>query len=383
MYWVASFLTGDRNPSQVKVPERECGRGGRNPMNDNDHSRQAPVSVRLASFGKHPAWNDHMEDLGLETANLNQFKQVLYFSGIRGNVDSGTWDKQESHAPPLRFHHRVLYLLPDAVILARLWASSDGKGRTRYPLVVCAECPRAALDWALVQVPSRLDLLEKRLLPSLQADEVREHLDRTRRELQDLALRTAATPEAQAVATPAAPDVIRQLAARPEMAPNRQGLLRVLYAIERHMHAFAPGTGHQDSTHSAQLRVPTCADSFLDAMRLWSAFLTTQLDLSTPLMVLCPLDAPWIDLLVGTPGMPQLFCLKATEDNLPLTTSIPYSFEEDFLARAQRILDDATAKTPPASLSVFRDIAPAAAPGPLAAWSTRLSSLFGTKTQQS
>ena len=40
--------------------------------------------VALAAFGKHPGWDDHVEDLGLETQSLNLAKTVLYVDGIGG-----------------------------------------------------------------------------------------------------------------------------------------------------------------------------------------------------------------------------------------------------------------------------------------------------------
>ena len=47
--------------------------------------------VGLAAFGKHPGWDDHVEDLGLETESLNLAKTLLYVNGIGGQIDSGAW----------------------------------------------------------------------------------------------------------------------------------------------------------------------------------------------------------------------------------------------------------------------------------------------------
>ena len=353
------------------------------PMHDKDQSEPAPVTVRLATFGKHPAWDDHMEDLGLETTELNQFKELLYFSGIRGNIDAGAWDKPSDGDPPcLSFMHRILYLLPDTVILAQLRASHDGKGRSRYPLVVCAQSPRSALPWAMAHIPGRLDSLEKRLLPTLQANEVREQVDRARRELQDLALQQQVVHATTDPALPTTPNAVRQLAERTEMGPDQRGLLTVLYAIERQMGAFAPEARTRAPEATAQLRVPPCADNFPAATTLWSAFLNTQLHPDTPLMLICPLEAPWVDLLVGTPGKAQLFCLRATETSVPLTTSIPYSLEEDFLSRARSLLADALTDTVAGSLSIFRETMTSGGTGPFGAWFTRFSSLLGSNNQQ-
>jgi len=37
--------------------------------------------IFLAAFGKHPGWNDHMDDVGLETESLVAAKTRLYVDG--------------------------------------------------------------------------------------------------------------------------------------------------------------------------------------------------------------------------------------------------------------------------------------------------------------
>src|SRR5688572_20736555 len=62
-------------------------------------------SLYLAAFGKHPGWDDHIDDLGLETDLLIRVKQLLYIEGIASNLDKGSWDEL---APPDRlekFNH--------------------------------------------------------------------------------------------------------------------------------------------------------------------------------------------------------------------------------------------------------------------------------------
>src|SRR5579862_6325420 len=66
-------------------------------------SKTAPA-LHLAAFGKHPGWNDHLDDLGLETDSLINAKRLLYLQGISQNIDSGAWEKLDSPPNPLPPH---------------------------------------------------------------------------------------------------------------------------------------------------------------------------------------------------------------------------------------------------------------------------------------
>jgi hypothetical protein len=53
------------------------------------------VKVHVAAFGKHPGWDDHIEEIGLDSALLVNAKRVLYTECIGGNIYSGVWEKLE------------------------------------------------------------------------------------------------------------------------------------------------------------------------------------------------------------------------------------------------------------------------------------------------
>ena len=93
--------------------------------------------VGLAAFGKHPGWDDHVEALGLETESLNIAKTVLYVNGIGGQIDSGAWEKLDAAQPLPDFNHVFVWQRSGQILVGRLWSSSDGKGRKRYPMVIC------------------------------------------------------------------------------------------------------------------------------------------------------------------------------------------------------------------------------------------------------
>ena len=55
----------------------------------------AQARVHVAAFGKHPGWDDHIEEIGLDSDLLVKAKRLLYTEGIAGNIDSGAWEKLE------------------------------------------------------------------------------------------------------------------------------------------------------------------------------------------------------------------------------------------------------------------------------------------------
>ena len=58
--------------------------------------------IFLGAFGKHPGWDDHVEDLGLETGSLVTANTLFYVQCIGGESDAGAWEKLED-SPRLAF----------------------------------------------------------------------------------------------------------------------------------------------------------------------------------------------------------------------------------------------------------------------------------------
>ncbi len=300
--------------------------------------RGAPSApeVHLAAFGKHPGWDDHIEDLGLETHRLVAAKRVLYTQGLAGNIDSGAWERLGDEERLEGFHHLFLWHSAYDLVLGHMWSSSDGKGRTRYPMVVCAQVSGTPLDWAFRHVLPLLEMIEARCVATASAAAVRGVLDDGRRMLRQAASGVAAAEQP----VPPMPRALAYLADRPEMAPNHQGLHRVLYLIEREMASYHPegsdaaaaSTAHLRSTH---MRVPACANSAQGAAALWLGFLLSRLDPAAPILLILPLGQPWVDVVVGEPGVQQFFCVRASRQALPLATDIPYTLDAAFVERAE------------------------------------------------
>ena len=97
-------------------------------FNQRGHNA-ASERVFTAAFGKHPGWDDHIDDIGLDTDVLVAVKRILYTQGIGSNIDSGSWDKLEENQLVEKFGHTLLWCINGDVVAGRLWSSRDGKGR--------------------------------------------------------------------------------------------------------------------------------------------------------------------------------------------------------------------------------------------------------------
>src|SRR5438477_458719 len=104
-------------------------------------SGKTAPTVYLATFGKHPGWNDHIDDLGLDTDDLVNAKRLLYMQGINQNIDAASWENLEPGKRIDSFRHDFLWHMPagvggdaECLIAGRMWSSVDGKGRDKYPM---------------------------------------------------------------------------------------------------------------------------------------------------------------------------------------------------------------------------------------------------------
>ena len=73
--------------------------------------------VILAGFGKHPAWDDHIDDIGLETESLVIAKRVIYSEGIASQISSGAWNQLENSRCAMDFDHRFVWGRSDQSIV--------------------------------------------------------------------------------------------------------------------------------------------------------------------------------------------------------------------------------------------------------------------------
>ncbi|MHC5001563.1 MAG: hypothetical protein ACYTJ0_00420 [Planctomycetota bacterium] len=299
-------------------------------------------SIQLAAFGKHPGWDDHIPDLGLQSDALAYVKRTLYTEGIAGNIDSGAWDEKDA-GPLLAFHHSFIYVRRERWVLGRLWASRDGKGRSQYPMVVCAEV--AGPPACAATILRRLEELESQCTSTDSAAEVTRLVVEARDALNELVGHGSGSSDHPLI--PANPWAI--LAARAEMGPDQQGLLRLLYQIERDLSDFRafddrparsttgsrivtkPNLGHH-------LRVPPCADTALETLLLWTALVRDEFGVGTDRWVIHPVEDGAVDLVIGPAAASLFYCLRVPPTHVPFTTDIPYQLDTEFTERARRRL---------------------------------------------
>lgn len=309
--------------------------------------RGAPA-VHLAAFGKHPAWNDFLDDIGLDTQRLIDVKRLL-FQGIDANI--AAWERLEDRQRLKAFKHVFVWLMDDAVVVGRMWASSDGKGRTRYPMIACAECSGLPLGAVLRAANPALSVLEQGCVKATAKAEVAAAVDAARKGLRRWA--ASAPAAAEDVTAAAAAD---RLARCPDLPEPRRALVGVLYHIEQeaphHLLWARDGGGSSSELRAgvarpAHVRLPACADTSAESTLLWSRFLSGVVAERSQQLLIFPIGQHWVDLIVGEPTGPSLYCLRAAEKGMPLTTSIPYNIDEDFARRANQLLDPRIKTGPP------------------------------------
>ncbi len=308
---------------------------------NEEGSRLSPDTGRflaLGAFGKPPGWDDHIEDLGLETETLTLAKRVLYVQGVGGQIDTGAWEKLGPAQRLEGFNHVIMWRRSGQLLLGRMWSSSDGKGRTRYPMVVCAHCCNLSLAWAVQYVLPRIVAIEAACKATTAAQDVRSILDRER-----ASLRAAlGSPGAGDMDIPGGTEALTRFVSDPAFGPDQQGWFRILYQVQNQLAAYAPGNfnGKADvaSLRPQQIRVPAAAPSADQAILLWSRFLASRIDQLVPAFFALSVNNTWLDVILGEPGSQEFFCLRATPAVLPLATDVPYTIEDEFKVRATKML---------------------------------------------
>jgi len=292
--------------------------------------------IFVAAFGKHPGWDDHIDDIGFETDVFVTVKRILYIQGIGGNIDSGSWDKLKEDQLIEEFKHVFFWYINGNLVVGRMWSSQDGKGRKSYPFVVCVQCGKLPIKWIFEIVLPRLDRVEATCAATTSATDVRMAIQSVKQELRQLAQQFETSPSPVI----AYPDAIARLARHPEMGPNQEGLFRVLYHIEREVGRHRTNNASSMALRSTSLRIPTSQDTMLESILLWNSFLFNMFGKNTPVLILIPLRNNWIDIIIGEPTELQLYCLRASLKVIPLTSSIPYNMDSEFTDQANRLIED-------------------------------------------
>jgi hypothetical protein len=259
--------------------------------------------VHFAAFGKHPAWDDHIDDVGLNTETLVLTKQCLYLEGITTQLASGAWDQIENAGNAVEFDHRFVWVRDQQAIAGAIWASTDRKGRTRFPLVICAQ---SGFDGAhavdlLFDPVERLGALSR---SAKTQDAVRDALSQTQAGL------SYAVP----------PSIGRSLFSEITDLGEKTilpALVTLSAGLKNNRQRGPRETGRTSGSH---FRVAAIASRAKENLIFWSAYLASQRTTSgLPHLIVAVNGKGWIDLIFGEPLQGDFFCLRASEAALPST----------------------------------------------------------------
>lgn len=275
-------------------------------LRDTPSEGGAAPRICLGAFGKHPAWDDHMDDIGLETESLVAAKRLLYQQGIGSQLDSGAWEKLDAEARLPAIHHEFVWVREKQLLAGRMWPSADGKRRALYPMVACVQGFDMGAATAIEHILPQLQATESLCRATGSPAKVREIIKDARERCAEAASAGAGTDEGPLdfafgenfIRGPLA-RVLRE--ARTLMASYWRGRFR-----ER---AEAP---------AVSIRVPAPADNAAHNLLFWHRFFAAIIAVESPLLLIKPLGHPWLDVIAGEPTAQEFFSLRAAPPAIPI-----------------------------------------------------------------
>src|SRR6266540_4076018 len=117
-------------------------------LNEDWKALPGAPRIYLSAFGKHPGWNDHLDDIGLATNSLIDARRILY-GGIASQIESAAWEKAGPEKVASGFDHILHWSRMGETLTGLMWSSKDGKGRSLYPMITLAHCVGESFDWTI------------------------------------------------------------------------------------------------------------------------------------------------------------------------------------------------------------------------------------------
>jgi len=290
-----------------------------------------PGAAYFGAFGKHPGWNDHLDDIGLDTEPLIAAKQYLYVQGIGGVIDAGQWEALPEGEALAEFRHIFVWMDERDTLIGKLWSSSDGKGRTKYPMVVSAHFTFRNAP-GIPDATPLLNRIEESCRATTSPEDVQRFIGQARGAAAQILEAPAPLPAPRA-------EFARALG----IEPGSEAAARIAYCVENHFADLeATGVGKvrinlklgQFKGQPQHIRVPSDPAQPLASQRFWREFFGGNIPSGAPQLYIAPASSPWLDIIVGLPTARQLFCLRAGEKALPLAHHIPFNLPDTAKAAA-------------------------------------------------
>jgi hypothetical protein len=276
----------------------------------------------LGAFGKHPGWNDHMDDMGLLTASMVEARSYLY-GGIAHQIEHATWEKANAEKMIPGFDHLIHWRRMNESLTGLIWSSKDGKGRALYPMITVAHTVTRSFSWLAGELLPALEDVKAKCLSTTSASVVKAHIAGVEQALR------ARVPDLARISTTAGLGVPAWAA---HFAQDQTALRRVLHHLRRNFASFTPGAlvwcQEEKQGSSRCLRLPQIPGAKpAESLNAWMSFLATQLDPAVPFFGLLRVDGNWLDVIVGEPGPADFFLLRARPAEIPVVTDIPYQLD--------------------------------------------------------
>ncbi len=297
--------------------------------------------IFLGAFGKHPGWDDHLEenaeapDLGVRTPSLVWTKKLLYEQGVGRNIDSGYWEKLEPAQRLEEFRHHFLWHGETGMILGTMWSSRDGKGRARYPMVLATHAIGTHRRWTIGSVFPRLEQLRRECQATEKAADVSGLLDRARG---DLRAAVADSGRSQSAIS----DLLAEFIRHPQFGADHEGVLRVCYQLQGQVGAYAPGRyslREARSARSQELRVPAAGREAVPIFTAWTQLIRLYVDAAVPVLAVWPEGESWLDIVIGQPSPEDFAGLRTTPLHHPCVSDVPFNLDAAFRAQTKERLE--------------------------------------------
>jgi hypothetical protein len=259
--------------------------------------------IHFAAFGKHPAWDDHIDDIGLGTETLALTKQGLYSEGIATQLASGAWNQIENSGTAIDFDHRFVWGRDQQAVVGAIWASTDRKGRARFPLVICAQSG--------FEGPRAVDLLFEPL----------ERLGALCRNANTQEAVRDAFSTMQAGLNYAVPPPIDGSLFSGIAESSENTILPAMVTLSAGLkNNRQRGSRETAKTSGCHFRLTAISAQPKENLIFWSAYLGSQRTSSGPPYIVIAMNGKsWVDIIVGEPLQNDFFCLRANEYALPST----------------------------------------------------------------
>jgi len=196
------------------------------------------------------------------------------------------------------------------------------------------------LHWLLEAAMPRLTEAEERFRATEDADGVRRIAAETRHTLRQSAMSLSGPPP-DLPAGFGSPRSLAGLAGKLNSTGSHEAFSRFYYKVARDLAAYgAPPKPKDDPPMPQHLRLPACARNEPHSLIAWTAMMSDLLYPGVPLLLFRPTGESWVDIVVGEPRTPQLFCLLAGLEALPAATDVPYNLDPSVMEIAGRKLSE-------------------------------------------